>query len=309
MNDLPNRLLRLFEEVHCETSVEFISLALDMRPAVYTSLEDDEKTKIKEIFPEFEIRRELINFGDKDFNLDFVYKKINDKSVNEKIDGICLNVNNEVIGQILGYPDCCVQNHILKDPSGPNINRPRDPILVSSGFDENKPIPFVMNRFLNFSTRIRGGDIADYYRYLEKNKKHVEIQGKNIYFSNIGFISHIPCSADCAGSLSQAEVVAEWMKINMPEMYDYFESALKRPFLYLGAPLNFVSFDGIVKDKQIIYSGKSFEGFLDERLEQAIEEGNRIAVDNDKVIVSRDNETILIHQKENNNDGVIINFV
>lgn len=309
MNDLPSRLLRLFEEVHCETPVEYISLALDLRLAIYTFLNHEEQMKVKEIFPEFDIRHELINFGNKDFNLDFVYKKSNDKVVNDKIDEICSDANNKSVGQILGYPDCCIQNHILKDQSGPDCKRPRDPISVSSGFKENKPVPFVINRFLNFSTRIRGGDGTDYDQYLGKNKIHTVIQGKKIYFSNIGFISHIPCSVNCADSLSQANIVAEWMRVNMPEMHDHFESVLKRPFLYFGEPLKFISFDGIVKENQIIYSGKALGGFLDEGLEQAIEEGNRIAIDNDKVIVSRDDKTILIHQKANDDDGIIIDFV
>ena len=44
-------------------------------------------------------------------------------------------------------------------------------------------------------------------------------------------------------------------------------------------------------------------------MEQTIEEGNKIAIDSDKVIVSRDDKVILVRQKENDNDGVIINFV
>ncbi len=176
------------------------------------------------------------------------------------------------LGELLGYPECCINNFIEKEAEGR-----RDFVMEnwkSSGENPSYLLNFVLD------------------------------------FSPFHLISHFPCSFNCKKSKEIAGNLLEIMKKENFLLSRETEEYLKMPVLY-SKDRNFILFRGTANEKVIKYNDffvfSSQKNTFKESLIGNLKEGNEIEISGKNLLISRDGTKIQEYKVPKNNLA-LINF-
>jgi len=206
-----------------------------------------------------------------------------------------------MIGKLLGYPQCCVNNYLSYMRQGFHHDFS---LITHETYQSSKKFNFLVNNLLNFSTRVSNegaGDLMQYYQ-LNKNPSS-SIPGH--YFQ---FISHIPCSYDCPESIQIGGQIDLLLKKYAPKIEKEVKYTLSKPILFFDL-FELIIFDGYVENGILEYNKILPPIFpVNKELLDNIKNGNRIAVSDREIKVFKNTLCLFTYRKKNIRDGFIIDF-
>ncbi len=191
--------------------------------------------------------------------------------------------DREKFGQLLGYPECCVDNFIK--------NLPSEYTLISLQNVKTKP-SFYCNNLFVFDSKLRDFDIPIYYKNLEMFDNH-DVR-------NLFLVRHIPCSFDCEHSIRIGKMTLKLLKDNFPDLAKNIVNVLKRPVLYWNY-FEWVILKGHREDDIIKYDGIiDYESLIKKDIKNMIAGGNNIRIKDEKIMVFNNKEKIGEIPRKNN---------
>jgi len=200
--------------------------------------------------------------------------------------------DRRLIGELLGYPPCCVEffSEALKNGKFPY---PVKTYLKTEG----KP-SFLVNNIFKMESRL--------------GSKELEIFQKDIDFANrihhLFLISHIPCSYTCKKSIKIGRKILALLKREEPELAKEIVFTLKKPLLFFD-DLNWVIFDGKVNGNSINYTSVLPPlSLMQESLVNKFRAGDKIKVGKEIVEIFKNNERIHIIKKKHEHEGILFDF-
>jgi len=278
---------------------EFLAVLAEKKPVMIYAVKSDDIKLIKDNFPQINIVC---------YNQIIWNKKVpvcalsKDKSLAKKAINIFCSKNGsnfELLGDLMGYPKCCVKSHLRHCGQSKQLNFP---LITYQAYKSSKKCNFLVNNLLNFSTRAGDKKSNDFLHYLQLNK-NIPIPYR--YFQ---FISHNSCRYDCQESIKIGKEIDSLLKEYAPKIEKIVKYTLSKPILFFDL-FKLVIFEGYIKE-EVLYYQKIIPPFflVDNSLMEKIESGNRIIVDNKKVEILKDDSTLFIYQKKSEADGFILNF-
>jgi hypothetical protein len=278
---------------------EFLAVLAGRKPVLTLVFSNkSEKDLIKSNFPELAIICHYRIVDGKKENICAISKN---KSLAAKtVNCIYKGKEHNLIGQLLGYPECCIKNHSYFFQR--NLQH-SSPIVTYQSYQNSKQFNFLTNNLLNFSTRISNKeDFEKLRRYYGLNKNFP------IPLKYLQFISHIPCSYNCRESIKLGKEVDGLLKKYIPNVEKIVRYTLSKPILFFDI-FKLVIFDGYF-EKGVLYYKKVIPPFflLDNLLMKKIKDGNKIIVNKQKITIFKDNLKLFSYQKKNKTDGFILNF-
>ncbi len=195
------------------------------------------------------------------------------------------------MGELLGYPPCCVSffHDYSSNISCGNIkNLP----LVSHSLKNTGSVPsYLINNLLSIHSRYIEPEAVKLWAHVNK----------------YSYITHIPCSYDCAKSIEYAKGVKRIFESICPEYDKKIVNALKKPFL-LFDDANWASFEGTVSGNTILYERMSEKVFLSSEIFNFLHKGNELRVTEEEIDVISNGQHVDTIQKEDNDKGIIFYF-
>ena len=278
---------------------EFLAVSGGEKPVLTVVFNNkSEKDLIKSNFPELAVICHYRIVDGKKENICAISKS---KSLaTETVDYIYKGKEHNLIGQLLGYPECCIKNHLYFFQR--NLQH-CSPIVTYQSYQNSKQFNFLTNNLLNFSTRISNeGDYKKFRRYYGLNKDFP------IPLKYLQFISHIPCSYNCQESIKLGKEIDNLLKKYIPKVEQIVRYTLSKPILFFDL-FKLVIFDGYFKNGVLDYK-KVIPPFflLDNLLMEKIKNGNRITASKEKIMIFRNNLKLFSYRKKNKRDGFILNF-
>jgi len=212
-----------------------------------------------------------------------------------------LSVDTREQGRLLGYPECCVKQHADFSIRDLGLNAP---LIVYQSYKNSKKCSFLTNNLLNFYSR------------LGKEKKNFEHLNKYYYLNrsfpvslwNLQFISHTPCSYDCKESIKMGKEVQKLLKKYAPDIEKIVSYTLSKPVLFFDL-FKWIIFEGKVKESTLFYKRIIPPiSLVESSFFDIIKKGNKVVVDENKVEILRDNLSLYLYSKKNEQDGFILDF-
>ncbi len=205
--------------------------------------------------------------------------------------------NHIKVGNLLGYPECCSKSYSEQGLKSPEL-RVRDN-YHEAVVNSKRFYPFNNNTFCFYSK----GDI-----YEEKEKLDAKHNELFFNFKYPHFISHLPCSFDCRGSLEYGKKVYEALKTEDSDAAELILNILSKPVLFFG-PFDFIVFEGEADKKELHYRGilPPLSLINDDKLGKFID-GDRLTVSDDEIKVFKGDKAIHTIEKRGKRDGFIIPF-
>ncbi len=278
---------------------EFLAVLAEKKPAMIYAVESDDIKLIKNNFPQINIVCHDQIIWNKKIPICALSK---DRSLAKKAINIFCSKsrgNFELLGDLMGYPKCCVQSHLKYCGQSKQLDFS---LITHQTYKSSKKCNFLVNNLLNFSTRVGGKKSNDFLQYLELNKN---IAIPHRYFQ---FISHDPCRYDCQESIKIGKEINSLLKEYAPKIEKIVKYTLSKPILFFDL-FKLVIFEGYFK-KGVLYYQKIIPPFfsIDNSLMKKIENGNRIIVNNKKIKILKDDSTLFVYQKKSEADGFILDF-
>jgi len=181
--------------------------------------------------------------------------------------------NRKKFGQLLGYPECCVDNFIK--------NYANDLILTSLRNVTTRPSFFCNNLFV-FDSKIGGEDIKIY--------KNNPVMFNNPHVKTLFLIPHVPCSFDCKHSIEIGKITLKLLKNSSPNLATKIINALKRPVLYWNY-FEWIIFNGHQQGNIIKYDGVlNYESLVNKETKKMIENGDNIKIGDERMSIFNLNE-------------------
>ena len=257
-----------------------------------------EKDLIKSNFPELAVICHYRIVDGKKENICAISK--NKSLATETVDCIYEGKEHNLIGQLLGYPECCIKNHLYFFQH--NLQH-CSPIVTYQSYQNSKQFNFLTNNLLNFSTRISNkGDYERFKRYYGLNK-HFPIPLKYLQF-----ISHIPCFYNCQESIKIGKKIRSLLREYAPKIEEVVTYTLSKPVLFFNL-FKWVIFKGYVKENILFYKKVIPPiSLIDSPLLNRIKEGNKILADDNKIEIFKDNLLLYFYSKKDKTDGFILDF-
>jgi hypothetical protein len=280
---------------------EFLALKNGVKPALRFSIPQAKKPAMEALKCTFEkygliflikTYKEIHNVTPQ--NLDYIVYITKSKNLAGELSEAEKNGNVKKVGEILGYPECCVNFYI---DIHKNLMKKGNLCCTESFLNTKSKPNFHTNNIFNFNSKISG--------QVEKLRT-VQQLNKTDEFMDYFLISHIPCSYDCKESVKMGRDVLRILKAELPEFANEIASALKHPFLVFD-DFNWVIFNGMVKNKNMIKYESVFP-IKSLYPDEIFRSGNRIVVQDDEIRILMDEETIRVIKKGNEHDGMIIDF-
>jgi len=207
----------------------------------------------------------------------------------------------KMIGKLLGYPQCCVNNYLSYMRQGFHHDFS---LITHETYQSSKKFNFLVNNLLNFSTRVSNEGVGNFTQYYQLNKN----SGISIPVHYFQFIFHIPCSYDCSESIQIGEQIRFLLKKYAPKIEEEVEHTLSKPILFFDL-FELIIFDGYVENGILRYNKilpplfSVNKGLLDN-----IKNGNRIIVSDQEIKVFKNDLCLFTYKKKNIRDGFIIDF-
>jgi hypothetical protein len=145
--------------------------------------------------------------------------------------------DRQKFGQLLGYPECCIDNFIK------NLVEGVDYTLLSLKNVRTKP-SFYCNSLFVFDSKLNSFQMKTYF------DNHKLLRSPHKLF----LIRHVPCSFDCKHSIKIGKTTLKLLKNNSPDLAATIVNALKRPVLYWNY-FEWVIFNGRQQGNTIKYDG------------------------------------------------------
>lgn len=191
------------------------------------------------------------------------------------------NKDRKMFGELLGYPECCVDAFIK------NLANRDDCIL--NAYNNTSTYPrFYCNNLFVYESRMG----HQQYLVFKKIKKTV------LSLKKLFLIRHVPCSFDCKESIAMGRETLGLLKDHNPGSADEIVHALKRQVLYFDI-FQFGVFDGILKGNELSYKKIIRDiSLLDDSVLEKLRQGDRIRTEEERTLIMKGSETILeIHKK------------
>lgn len=200
--------------------------------------------------------------------------------------------DRKLLGELLGYPSCCVDFFLDLLKSGKFLY-PVKTYLKTEG----KP-SFLTNNIFKMESRL--------------DSKELEIFQNNLDFANrishLFLISHIPCSYTCKESIKMGREMLKLLKREKPDLSKEIMFTLKKPLLYFD-DFSWILFDGKVNSNTISYSSISSPlSLMQESLVNKFREGNKARVGKEFVEIFKGDKAIHRIRKEHQHHGIILDF-
>ena len=253
---------------------DVVGLIHGYKDLISTGIAEEHSRSLEKIFTKHNLRYAKIgkDFDYKNKNVTYLIAK--DPGVLKLAQKAYREHDFKLIGKYLGYPKCCVdfyfKNFIL---AGTN-----EKFLLKKTYNNSQKLFWQLNNILNFDGRIK-------------------IQFKEItdFIRRVGFISwisHNPCSYDCAPSLEIAQKNIKYVQCGFDSgrAHETEKDYLISPILYFN-DFKFVVFKGV--------SGKGFIKFKDIRaslgigeLEAVLKQGDKLVISDNIIKVLKNNKVI-----------------
>ena len=278
---------------------EFLAVLGDKKPVMIYTFQPEDIKLIKNNFPQISIACHNQIIGNKKACLCALSK---DKSLAKKaINIFCLKEGGDfkLLGDLMGYPRCCVENHLRHCEQGKELDFA---LITHQAHKASKKCNFLINNLLNFSTRVGNKESSDFLHYLQLNKN------MPISYRYFQFISHNPCRYNCQKSIKIAKEIDSLLKKYAPETEKIVKHTLSKPILFFDL-FKLIIFKGYLKNGVLHYQKIIPPFFLiDNSLMEKIKRGNKITVDNNKIEILKDDSILFVYQKKNEADGFILDF-
>ena len=177
------------------------------------------------------------------------------------------------LGELLGYPECCIKNFIDKESEG------RRDFVIENYKSSGKSPNYLLNFILDFSA--------------------------------FHLISHFPCSFNCKESEKISKNLLEILKKENFLLSKETEEYLKMPILYSNNR-NFILFNGTANENLIKYHDfyvfSSQKKAFRESFISNLKEGNEMKISDKNLVIFNDGNKIFEYKKENPYDLTLINF-
>lgn len=278
---------------------EFLAVLAGKKPVMIYAIDPDDRKLIKDNFPQINIVcRSQIVWNKKAF----FCALSKDKSLAKKAIDIFCSKNGgsfELLGDLMGYPRCCVESHLRHCEQGKELDFA---LITYQTHKASKKCNFLVNNLLNFSTRVGGEESSDFIRYSQLNKNLA------IPYQYFQFISHNSCKYDCQESIKIGKETDYLLKEYAPKIEKIVKYTLSKPILFFDL-FKLIIFDGYL-GKGILHYQKIIPPFfpIDSLLIEKIENGNRIIIDNKKIKILKNDSILFTYQKKNEADGFILDF-
>jgi hypothetical protein len=276
---------------------EFLALLTDIKPVITHNLNQNEARLIKDNFPELYIACRILFMGEKRLPLCALSKN---KSFAEKtIDLFCTKkIDMELIGKLLGYPQCCVRSYLKFINNNQQYN---SSFVTYKAYKNSQKYSYYCNNLLNFSSRVDDSKISNYQHYELNNNPPFPLR----YFQ---YISHIPCQYDCPKSIRIGKETSALLQKYIPKVEKTIKNTLSRPILFFDI-FKLIIFDGDLR-KGVLHYQKVLPPFflIDSTLMDFINNGNQIVINKNKITIMKNNSTLYVYRKKSETDGFILNF-
>lgn len=202
------------------------------------------------------------------------YYSLNKKSCEEAFlaekDG-----NRNKLGEILGYPECCVNMFVE--------NLGKEKTLMSLENVKSKP-SFYCNNIFVFDSKLGRNDIEIFL-----NNREIF---NNDDVRNLFLIRHVPCSYDCKESIRIGKVTLKLLKNNFPDLAKKIITALKNPVLYWNY-FKWIIVNGRIKRDLLEYKEVlDYKSLVEDEIKNMVERGNNMKIMNGKIVILKNNEKI-----------------
>lgn len=208
-----------------------------------------------------------------DFELEIELREMNSKGPADSGNYLYISKDREMIdkafraekndrmldlGELLGYPECCIKNYVERlkdyDSGGERIRKISE--SSSEFFWEN-------NIIYTFDTRI----IQDIGQ--RKMDELIKLNDKSLYLN-----VHLPCSFDCENSRKNARKLLDKLEEEEKEFAARIPRKLSNPVVFIDN-FSWITFQGEVSNSEILYSEVSEDSMIscDE-----LERGDRVKV-------------------------------
>jgi len=282
---------------------EFFGLLSDKKPVILIGLDPETLSLIKTNFPEL-----YFSYTKSCYNPKLALVAISKSKLLATITTSLLDTKMQskdcykLIGILLGYPQCCIENFLKYIDEDNDENRYNASKITYDSLKSSKKLSYYCNNLLNFSTRINDSKKDNFSKFLSLN------QNLSIKIENFQYLSHIPCSYDCKESTKYGKEIEKLLKKYAPEVQKTIQSTLSRPVIYFDL-FEFVIFEGHMS-KGVLYYQKVLQpyGLINSTLSKAIKKGNKIEIDGKSVNVYKDDSLIFTYKKKNESDGFFLDF-
>ncbi|MCX6737235.1 MAG: hypothetical protein NTX26_00625 [Candidatus Parcubacteria bacterium] len=277
---------------------EFLALIVGIKPVINFSLYPNEIKLVKKNFPDLHIICQDKTIWNRSINICSI--SYNKSLARKTTEVFCGHTNrSNLMGELLGYPKCCVtkwQNYVRADQ---NQNAPL--VVYQTCKATSKFSPFT-NNLLNFSARVGTKDTKDFIRCGPLNR-HLAIP-----FHFYQFISHVPCRYDCPESIKMGKEIDSLMREYAPGMEKVIKYTLSKPVLFFDL-FKLVIFDGYIKTGVLHYKKIIPPNFLvSKSMLEKLKVGNNLIVNDKQIKILKDDIVLFIYKKKNEADGLILDF-
>lgn len=200
--------------------------------------------------------------------------------------------DRRLLGELLGYPSCCVEFFLEF------LEKGKFPFSVETHLKtEGKP-SFFVNSIFKMESRL--------------GSKELEIFQSNPDFadriSHLFLISHIPCSYNCKGSIKIGKKILRLLEREYPELAKEIVSILKKPLLFFN-DFNWIVFDGKVDGTTVNYNSVLPPlSLMQESLVKKFSEGNKVEVGNEFIEIFKEDKMVHRIKKKHEYDGIVLDF-
>ena len=200
--------------------------------------------------------------------------------------------SRKLLGELLGYPSCCVEFFLeaLKNRGSPY---PIKTYLKTKG----KP-SFLANNIFKMESRLWSEELEVFQRNPDFANR----------ISNLFLISHIPCSYTCKESVKIGREILSLLKGEEPELAKEIVSTLKKPLLFFD-DFNWMIFDGKVNGNAINYTSiLSPLSLMPENIVDKFGEGDKVKVEKEVVEIFKEGKIIHRIKKKREYNGILLDF-
>lgn len=196
------------------------------------------------------------------------------------------------LGELLGYPSCCVEFFLEVLKSGKFLY-PIKTYLKTEG----KP-SFLANSIFKMESRLDSKELEIFQRNPDLGTRT----------SRLFLISHIPCSYTCKESVKIGREVLRLLERENPELAKEIVFTLKKPLLFFD-DFNWVIFEGKVVGDVISYTSVLPPlSLMQESLVNKFRVGDRVKVGKEFVEIFKGDEMIHKIKKKHEYYGIVLDF-
>ncbi|MDD2753645.1 MAG: DUF483 domain-containing protein [Candidatus Portnoybacteria bacterium] len=232
MNERDKELIQRLHDNFNVCIQDAIALIHNLKPSLRISMGTDKSRELNEILAQFNLKAaEPKTPSDSADKIFFIAK---DDAILNELRSFKPNLENPGrIGELLGYPSCCVNSWIRTQKRETEESFPRVSKCASNDIDR---MDHQLNFLLHTGSRLKIGT--------RTKKRFDEFLKQPFHPSRLSYlIPHIPCSFSCRHSKKYARALKHLLERPFPEYLKQMEYFLKKPVLLIN-DFEFLLFNG-----------------------------------------------------------------